>query len=599
MKYQLIKTPCEELDVERQILVNRNIDKNLLSHYLSTTDEDINSFELLDNIKDGAKILITAIKNDADVINIVDSDCDGMTSSAISANFLYDLFPVWTIQHLKFFFHAGKSHNLSELIERQQNYSGVGLILCPDCGSNDIREHEYFKNLNIPVLVLDHHDIETEVSHHAITINNMACNYPNKSFSGAGIVWQFCRYLNYIFNNSSNYVDNYYDLMALGLMADMEEMTSIETKHLIWKGFEERNIKNPFIEGMIKKNQFSLNKADYLSYRGLACTPMGAAFFIAPFVNAISRSGTLEEKEIVFNSMLKYKALKEIPSTKRGHKEGDMETIVDAALRICTNVKNRQTKAQDAGLEYLENQIQSNEEIKKNKVLLFLVNNNQINSSIAGLCANKLATKYQRPCCILYQIDKENEEEELYAGSARGCELAGIADFKQICLDSGQVVWCKGHANAFGLCIDKKNIPEYFNYTNEVLKDISTEPVYYVDYEIEEQDINLSNIISEIAKMNDYWGKGLNRAYIAVKFNVTPDNFKVMGSNTLKFVLHNNISAIKFNGTEEEIQNLSIEKGCLRIEAVCKCNLNSWNGKITPQLLIEDYNIVQRIPYFF
>ena len=99
--------------------------------------------------------------------------------------------------------------------------------------------------------------------------------------------------------------------------------------------------------------------------------------------------------------------------------------------------------------------------------------------------------------------------------------------------------------------------------------------------------------------MNDYWGKGLNRAYIAVKFNVTPDNFKVMGSNTLKFVLHNNISAIKFNGTEEEIQNLSIEKGCLRIEAVCKCNLNSWNGKITPQLLIEDYNIVQRIPYFF
>ena len=82
---------------------------------------------------------------------------------------------------------------------------------------------------------------------------------------------------------------------------------------------------------------------------------MGAAFFIAPFVNAISRSGTLEEKEIVFNSMLKYKALKEIPSTKRGHKKGDMETIVDAALRICTNVKNRQTKAQDAGLEYLEN----------------------------------------------------------------------------------------------------------------------------------------------------------------------------------------------------------------------------------------------------
>ena len=84
-------------DEELTLDVINYIDKNLLSHYLSTTDEDINSFELLDNIKDGAKILITAIKNDADVINIVDSDCDGMTSSAIMANFLYDLFPVWTI----------------------------------------------------------------------------------------------------------------------------------------------------------------------------------------------------------------------------------------------------------------------------------------------------------------------------------------------------------------------------------------------------------------------------------------------------------------------------------------------------------------------
>jgi len=46
---------------------------------------------------------------------------------------------------------------------------------------------------------------------------------------------------------------------------------------------------------------------------------MSVAFYIAPYVNAICRSGTIEEKQTIFESMLKYKAFVEVPSTKRGH----------------------------------------------------------------------------------------------------------------------------------------------------------------------------------------------------------------------------------------------------------------------------------------
>ena len=45
--------------------------------------------------------------------------------------------------------------------------------------------------------------------------------------------------------------------------------------------------------------------------------------------------------------MLKYKAFDILPSTKRGHSLGETETLVDQAIRVATNVKNRQTKAQD------------------------------------------------------------------------------------------------------------------------------------------------------------------------------------------------------------------------------------------------------------
>ena len=35
-------------------------------------------------------------------------------------------------------------------------------------------------------------------------------------------------------------------------------LRSIETKHIITKGFRNENIKNPFIYGMAEKNSFSL-----------------------------------------------------------------------------------------------------------------------------------------------------------------------------------------------------------------------------------------------------------------------------------------------------------------------------------------------------
>ena len=46
---------------------------------------------------------------------------------------------------------------------------------------------------------------------------------------------------------------------------------------------------------MLDKNSFPLTKADYIpSNSDMSCTSIGAALFIVPFVNAITRSGTIE-----------------------------------------------------------------------------------------------------------------------------------------------------------------------------------------------------------------------------------------------------------------------------------------------------------------
>ena len=192
---------------------------------------------------------------------------------------------------------------------------------------------------------------------------------------------------------------------------------------------------------MIDKNNFSLNKADYKSYNGLDVTPMGAAFFIDPFVNAMVRSGTQEEKEILFKSMLISEAFKEVPSTKRGHKIGDKERIVDQALRICTNVKNRQTKAQDNCVALLEKMIEE-KKLLEDKVLLFLLEPGQIDKNVAGLAANKIMAKYQRPVCVLTKVIKDGEIS--YQGSARGYDAGGVNNFKDICTESKAIMYAEG-----------------------------------------------------------------------------------------------------------------------------------------------------------
>mgnify|MGYP003297296621 FL=1 len=132
-----------------------------------------------------------------------------------------------------------------------------------------------------------------------------------------------------------------------------------------------------------------------------------------------------------------------VPSTKRGCK-GQEERLVEQAVRMSTNVKSRQTRVQDASIEYLEGLIEKRD-LMKNKVLFFALEPGKVDKNVAGLIANKFAAKYQRPCCMLTRYEIEDPNLQLlsmppkpamkiaYQGSARGYEMSGITNFKDIC----------------------------------------------------------------------------------------------------------------------------------------------------------------------
>ena len=583
MRFELIQKPNDKYSAKEQILINRGIKYEDIQHYTHTTDKDILPPEAFgeDLLKAAAGVLLETIKKNGKTVIIVDADCDGYTSSALLGNYLYDAFPSF-YDEIEWFMHEGKQHGLADAMDFIDDI-GPDLVIIPDAGSNDYDFHKKLQENGIKILILDHHEAEEGISKYAITINNQLSDYDNKFLSGVGVVWQFCRYLDKIMQTEYSY--EYLDLVALGLMADMMSLQSIETKHLIQKGFEPANIKNPFVFGMWEKNRFKL---------GDNITPMGAAFYIAPFVNAMVRSGTMEEKELLFSSMLKDKAFKQIPSNKRGHKVGEMERVVDQALRTATNVKNRQTRAEEAGMNFVEGRIADEHMLEKHKVLMFLLEPGDVDRNIAGLIANKIMAKYQRPCCMLTKT-----EDNQYQGSARGCDKVGVTEFKDICAGTSLTEFVAGHQGAFGLGIKEENIEEFMQRTDEALKDMPDEATYKVDYIWDARDTDPAAII-EIGEMDAYWGKDVDEALVAVtNIQITKEMLTMMKSNTAKITLPGDISIIKFRMPDEEFEQLYSETGFVEIDAICRCNINEWNGNRYAQLFLIDYNIKGKCAYVF
>lgn len=57
---------------------------------------------------------------------------------------------------------------------------------------------------------------------------------------------------------------------------------------------------------------------------------------------------------------------------------------------------------------------------------------------------------------------------------------------------------------------------------------------------------------------------------------------------TLKIQLED-ISIIKFKSSQEEYEEFCAENTVLT--AICKCNINEWQGNVSPQLIIEDFEL--------
>lgn len=572
MKTKLINKDIRENYIN-ELLMERGLNQEELDYFLSVPDDSyLQSPDALDYIRQAADMFeeMMYLTDESTIAVVVDSDVDGFTSAAIFIQYLQKFNKLVNIVPI---LHKGKGHGLSDTFNEVVNTNPTFVVI-PDAGSNDFEYIEKLgKEYNIKCLILDHHIVEpdTHFSEYSIIVNNQLSSlYQNKDLCGAGVTWQFCKYLDKMFNVS--YANEYMDLAALGLVSDMMSMLSLENRYIVHTGL--KNINNYFFKALCEKQSFSM---------GGKVTPITVAFYITPLINAMIRAGADDEKQRCFEAFID--GHKMVPSNKRGAK-GTMEELAIESARECTNARAKQNRILDKAVETLEIKIHKYN-LLENKILFVRLDDEDFPPELNGLLAMKCSSKYQRPT-IVARLNNEGEIK----GSLRGLNDSPLESFKNFLDQSGLFTFTAGHDNAAGCGILDKNLGAFHEYANKELADVDFgESSYEVNFERIAADTDLEDLIIDVSTHEDLYGQGNPEPLIHIKdINITKNDIQILGKNqdTIKITKFG-IAYMKFHA-KDFIEELA-KYDNIKLEIVGRANLNVWNNIYTPQIFITNYEI--------
>lgn len=590
LNIKLIKERDTNLTPFEQILYNRGITNCSENDFLNIGWDCVNNPHNLEHLDEGLDMYEKHIKNNSKIAILNDVDMDGFASSAILINYTKLQIQIGDWQgytpELISVFHKTKSHGLDdkEMMRRIRDEIKPDLFVIPDA-SGTKEQYKALTDLGIDLLVLDHHDTQEkgEDNDKVVVINNQhSPNYTNKDFSGAGVMWQFCRGL----DERLTFVcaDHYLDLVAIGNVGDVMDMRSKETRFICQEGMKDDHIFSPLINYM-KMSDFKMKDNPYCAHI--------ISFNIAPLFNAVCRVGSDEDKEMLFKCLLVDEAEKRIPSGKRGHTD-EMVRIIEEGYRLASNARTRQNTRKDKLLELIDNVI-SEERLFENKVIVLAFDDfKEDYPSLAGLVCNGLIEYYNRPVILTFKNANGG-----YSGSLRApSNIPAYDNFRKQCEESGLCSYASGHPQAAGIGIKPDCVQKLTDYFNEKYKNVDTGIFEKVDFIFDVDDPELPKVIEELSRYSTVWGTNIEEPIFAIKnVKIAQTTMMLCGAKktTLK-ISAPNVEFINFKSSQTEYDCLKlpydgVEQYYLATIIGHDPTINTYRGSFVPQLKYTSYDL--------
>lgn len=542
---------------------------------------------------------------------------DGYTSATLISKIIEHFNSKAKIEYI---FSFNKEHGLTYKMLSEYPKDDVGLIIIPDASMLCKDAIQITKNYHCPILVIDHHLVEIEYLdtntgkwilkneadeikekepdrikedsyvNYCVAVNDTDGQYPNSTLSGVGVVRKFAEAYCEKYHCSDSWLDDYLDLVSLGIIADSMDLRDLETRWYVLEGLKIENQKNDFL------NELQERMADEIHF-GRTITNVG--WVLAPRINGVVRYGTEKEQRDLFRAMVgEQETVIYQPRRKRATDPKPLpeeHTLQWEMARVANNVKARQDTAVRKFMEQIIDKIDK-QGLDKNTILFVDCTDIVDKKSVTGLVANKIASKYLRPVVLL----KERSTSE-FGGSCRGYDKGNIKNLKEFLEQTG-LISCVGHENAAGVFLKKKNVDEVIEKCNEMLPLDQLKTIYPVDWEIPANEMQV-RFVKEVAENYEVWGNTVPTPTFAIT-NLHINASQINGYGETKSFIrfqHNGITYIKKYCPATEFDMMTLKdrhtfganKKNLVMNLICQFQLESWEDKIYPEVKILYYDVME------
>ena len=361
--------------------------------------------------------LENAILNQEPIVIYGDYDVDGVTATVLLVQLLKSIGAI-VHEYIPNRFDEGYGLNIEALDAIKAE--GVKIVVTVDCGIRSLDEIEYGNNLELDLIVSDHHHPGEELPQAYAIINPKQSGdlYPDKDLAGVGVAFKIAEALMDRMPDNGFNKDDLLDLVALGTVADLAPLVG-ENRSLVRRGLNQ-------LRQTKRQGIFSLAAVAGLDLRNLNAGNIG--FGLGPRLNA---AGRLESALAAYNLL----------STTDVFEAGQLAQ----KLEIQNNDRQQVTRTMQAQAEKLV--LDDNPDA----FLLFAVDPD-FNPGVVGLAASRLSEIFYRPVIVA------SKGEETTRGSCRSIPEFHITEALEKCADL--LIRYGGHAAAAGFTVENSKLLE-------------------------------------------------------------------------------------------------------------------------------------------
>jgi single-stranded-DNA-specific exonuclease len=555
-----------------RIMAMRDIDPDKAEAFLNPTLKsalpDPSIFRDMDS---AAERIADAVEQREAIVVFGDYDVDGATSSAVLLRFLGAVggqASSYIPDRLK----EGYGPNTDAMVAIQKN--GADLVVTVDCGTTSFEPLQAATTAGLDVIVVDHHEAEAQLPSAIAVVNPKRLDEADNPYShlaAVGITFLLTVAINRVLRTRGWFASDtdkkepdllsLLDLVALGTVCDVVPLTGLN------RAFVHQGLKVMATRGNTGINALA-------DVAGVDETPgtYHAGFILGPRVNAGGRVGEsgLGTRLLSTNDRVEADEIANHLDALNKERQAIEKEILAQAI---AQVEERQTKTNAA---------------------VVIASGTGWHPGVIGIVASRLKERYNRPACVVALGD-----DGVASGSGRSISGIDLGRAIIAARQGGHLIKGGGHAMAAGFSLDNEKLGDLRAFLEERIGDQiaaqDIEPLLSIDGAVKAAGANM-DLLEALDQVGPYGAGNPEPRFAIAEARITYADVIGAGGDHVKCRIEDAlggppINAIAFRCMETGLGEALLKNsraGGAPLHIAGKLRINTWQGRSTPQMIIDD-----------